>query len=101
MVKPFKISALKGIQNILIKQLSDIVDILAQKHTHAHLNRNVFLLSFRKFRRSSVGQVLERVLVVVLLIISSPVVEGEGEEEFAENLGVCVRELFYVFFYSF
>lgn len=103
--KPLEIRAFQRIQDFLVQlskeirnqkpyQFTDIVDILAYQNSHPHLNGQVLLLLFSQVGRGRISQELQRVLIVVFLVVSAAVLEGEGEEEVGEDLGVGVGEGF-------
>ena len=74
-VQPFKVSSFKRVDDIFVKQLGDVKDILAEQDGHTHFDRKLSLLLFTQLILGCVRQILQTTLVIVLVIIFSFVVE--------------------------
>lgn len=91
-VQPFEVCADQWLQDLFIKELHDIVDILAKKDSHAEFNGPVLLLLLAQFWSRCICEELQAALVEIFIVFLSAVVSGKCTAEVRVYLGVDVCE---------
>jgi len=94
MIQPFEIGTEERVQDVFVKQFSDVVDSLSKENRHTDFDRPVFLFFVWEITWGSVCQELETALVEVLVILLSAVVQSKDLGKESEHLRIIFSDEF-------